>query len=47
MVNVYRAGSLCPQQPEMIVSGGYDHKVAVWDARSVIMFGFEASTSCL
>jgi len=30
-----RAGSLCSQQPDIIVSGGYDHKLAVWDKRDL------------
>ena len=28
-----RAGGLCAQQPELVISGGYDHKLAVWDTR--------------
>ena len=24
---------MCAQQPDLVLSGGYDHKVAVWDVR--------------
>ena len=31
-----RAGTLSSQLPDLVVSGGYDHKLAVWDIRYVI-----------
>ena len=28
-----RAGAVCAEQPDLVVSAGYDHKVLVWDRR--------------